>query len=88
MKNPLPLNDYLAIRRSELANDRTFLAFLRTALMFFVSGITMIKIFAGNQSLTVLAYLLLPLSGVVFIWGIVYYLKIRKDFSRHYDLDD
>jgi len=36
----LPLSDHLAIDRTVLANGRTFLAYVRTALALFIIGIT------------------------------------------------
>lgn len=42
---PLTLNDYLAIDRTVLANERTLLSYTRTALTMLVIGGTAIKFF-------------------------------------------
>lgn len=44
-KEGLILRDRLAIDRTASANERTFLAYIRTALALFVSGATFVKIF-------------------------------------------
>jgi len=41
------LRDYLAQDRTKLANERTFLAYLRTAITFSAAGGTLIKIFTS-----------------------------------------
>jgi len=83
-KKELKTNDYLAIKRSELANDRTLLAFMRTGLMFFVSGITIIKVFNSNTVLLFIGYSLIPVSVTIIITGIFYYMKIKKEFKSKY----
>ncbi|MBC8105415.1 MAG: DUF202 domain-containing protein [Anaerolineae bacterium] len=42
---PLTLNDYLAIDRTVLANERTLLSYTRTALTLLVIGGTALKFF-------------------------------------------
>jgi putative membrane protein len=41
----LTLNDYLAIDRTELSNERTLLAYGRTAIALLVTGVSAIKFF-------------------------------------------
>jgi len=63
-------NLVLAIVRTELANRRTLLAYLNTALALFVSGIGMLKLTEDNW-LEWLGFALVPVSIVVAIIGVV-----------------
>ena len=42
------LRDWLALDRTVLANERTFLAYGRTSLGLFLSGVTLIKVFKSE----------------------------------------
>ena len=77
----LILRDRLAIDRTRLSNERTLLAWLRTALMTLVSGITMIKLFEGVVSMEVLGGVLIPLSLVGAVWGTHRYLHTRASIA-------
>jgi len=70
-------NLVLAIVRTELANRRTLLAYLNTALALFVSGIGMLKLTEDNW-LEWLGFALVPVSIVVAIIGVVDYLVLRR----------
>jgi len=72
---PLILRDVLALSRTRLANERTLLAWLRTALMLLVSGITLIKLFEGVKPLEILGAILIPVSMLVAALGARGYIK-------------
>jgi putative membrane protein len=74
---PLILRDVLAIDRTRLANERTLLAWLRTAIMLLVSGVTLIKLFEGITALEVMGALLIPLGLLTAAWGFRRYLHTR-----------
>lgn len=60
-----------------LANERTFLAYMRTALTLFVAGVTFIKFF--EIDLVVKTGGLFVFSGIgVFFVGLVRFLSMRK----------
>src|SRR3989338_797353 len=42
------LADELAVQRTTLANERTWLAYLRTALTLFVAGVTFVQFFSSR----------------------------------------
>ena len=73
----LILRDLLAIDRTRLANERTFLSYLRTAIMMAVSGITFLKLLPEFPVLRYIGYALLPLSLVVFLIGAFQFFKYR-----------
>lgn len=75
--------DELAKQRTELANSRTLMSFVRTALMLFATGITFIKLFIDDETLVLIGNILIPISGLLLIYGIFYFVssknKIRKE---------
>jgi len=82
-KKEIKLSDHLAIKRSELANDRTLLAYLRTGLMFFVSALTIIKLFK-DITWVYLGYSLFPISLFTILTGVIHYNKTNKLFKDMY----
>lgn len=75
-KQNLEMRDILAIDRTKLANERTFLSYLRTAMALVLSGLTFLKVFGQD-----LFYILLAISFIGVGLGIVafgYYRFSRK----------
>ena len=78
----LILREKLAIERTEMANDRTFLSFVRTSLYFAIAGITV-------NSLLNLSYgwfieiLFLVLSVVILSVGIVKFYSQKKRLKEN-----
>lgn len=75
-------NDKLAENRTQMANQRTFLSFVRTALMLFATGITFIKLFAADPLLLFAGWVLLPISAVVLALGLRLYLKMKREIKE------
>ena len=77
----LILRDVLAIDRTRLANERTLLAWLRTGLMALISGMTLIRLFAGQPWLEMSGYVLLPLglAAALFGWHRFWQTKRRSE---------
>jgi len=80
------LRDYLAKDRTMLANERTFLAFLRTSIGFFGTGAGCVK-FLDEPVISIIGYMLIVLSPVMFIWGIMTYLNVTKRINSISDND-
>jgi len=74
----LILRDVLAVDRTRLANERTLLAWLRTALMELVSGVTLIKLFEGILLAEVAGIILLPLGLITAAYGIHRFFHVRS----------
>lgn len=78
----LILREKLAIERTAMANDRTFLSFVRTSLYFAIAGITV-------NSLLNLSYgwlieiLFLVLSVVILTVGIIKYYRQKKKLKEN-----
>lgn len=73
----LNLREHLAAARSIMANERTFLAYQRTALTQLAVTATFLRFF-DHPALTVLGWLLVPTSLVTMVLGLVRYLRMRR----------
>ncbi len=81
MNKDLILRERLAIQRTIMANQSTFLSFLRTSMYFAVAGISLdqlLKLPGGN----VLEYVFLIISAAVLIVGIVNYFIQKKKIAE------
>ncbi len=73
----LDLRELLAASRSVLSNERTFLAYQRTALTQLAVAATFIRFF-DHPALTVVGWLLVPASVVTIVLGVLRYRRMRK----------
>lgn len=65
----LILRDYLALDRTRLANERTLLAYIRTALMLVVAGVTALKLLVVTPAVVITAWLFVVLGVLVLMIG-------------------
>jgi putative membrane protein len=72
----LDLREHLAVVRSVLANERTFLSYQRTALTQLALAASFIRFF-DHPALTVVGWLLLPASAVTIGLGMLRYRRMR-----------
>jgi putative membrane protein len=70
-KEKLSLGDVLALDRTRLANERTFLAYLRASIMIGVSSVSIFKLLPDERLLVILAWAMLPTSLLLAIVGAV-----------------
>jgi len=70
-------HDYLAIYRTVLANERTFLAYIRTILVLAVGAVSLIKLF-DHLIIQTAGWILAFIALVILIIGIVRYRRMRK----------
>ena len=78
------LRDHLAIDRTKLANQRTILAYIRTAIMIFASGITIIKLIPADSFFYLLGILLIILIFPCLAIGFFAYCKVKNNINRMY----
>jgi putative membrane protein len=74
----LTLRDRLAIDRTKLANERTFLAYVRSAIMLFISGVTLVKLFADDAVVVQLGVALIPASVAIVLFGGVRFHHMKR----------
>lgn len=80
----LILRDYLAIERTRLANVRTLFAYIRTSLYLLTAGIGILQIDSISQ-LDGLAWVCITAGIILFFFGFIHYLKIRKQLKCYVD---
>jgi putative membrane protein len=73
----LILRDVLAIDRTRLANERTLLAWLRTASVLLVCGVTLLKRFEGILVMEVTGAALISAGFLTAGLGVRRYLRSR-----------
>jgi putative membrane protein len=97
MKKDLILREKLAIQRTIMANQTTFLSFLRTAMYFLIAAITLknVEIFENTAALELTFYVI---SCILFLFGMInFFIQrqiIRKskihigDFKLEYETEE
>ena len=82
-KKELPLQDNLSIQRTMLANELTFLAYFRTAIIFLGSGLSIYKLHFFSE-IKWLGLTLIIISPLVFLLGIFRYFQVRRNIYKYY----
>lgn len=81
----LILRERLALQRTILANQSTFLAFLRTSMYFFIAGLSLESLLKIDNSF-IIEWFLFTSSFGIFCIGIFNYFKHKKmihDNEKH-----
>lgn len=82
-KEELILRDYLAADRTVLANERTFMAYIRTTIALAATGGTLIHFF-DSVAIRIGGALLIALSAIVLGWRLqrfIYYQRHLKNLQ-------
>ncbi|MCI5083360.1 MAG: DUF202 domain-containing protein [Saprospiraceae bacterium] len=82
-KANLNKTDVLAIERTRLANERTFLAYFRSSIVFLSSGFAIIKINALKE-ITDIGYFLLVIAPLLFLIGLIRFFYVRKKVRKYF----
>ena len=82
-ESELPLSDFLAILRTKLANERTFLAYFRTFVVFLSSGVAIVKL-EFLQSIVEMGYVLIGISPTILLIGVGRLIYVRIKIRRFY----
>ena len=81
----LILREKLALQRTTLANQSTFLSFLRTSMYFLVAGLSVRNLLQVENSLIIeIAFFII--SFLIFVFGIYNFIKHKKsiiDNAKH-----
>lgn len=78
----LILRDYLAIERTILTNDSTFLAYIRTSLTIIVVGVTLFHLYPDNTTLQYASIVLVLLGIFIFITGARTTITMRNKINE------
>lgn len=75
------LRDHLAIDRTMLANESTFLAYIRTGLAVSAAGATLLH-FAGTSVPDFFGAGLLVSGVLIFVFGVARYQRMKKKITH------
>ena len=78
----LILRDRLALDRTHLANERTMLAYIRTAFMLVVAGATAIKAFGDDYLVVVSGWAFLACGAAMGALGAWRFAAVRRRLRR------
>jgi putative membrane protein len=79
-REDLILRDYLAADRTVLANERTFMAFIRTAIALAAAGGSLIHFFE-TAAIKIGGAILIVLAVATMVWGVQRYLHYRRHLA-------
>ncbi len=85
-KSKLILRDVLAIDRTKLANERTFLAYFRSAVVIISSGAAIIKLDFLAEIL-IIGYIFMFVGALLIGIGIARFFYVKKRIESLYKLD-
>lgn len=80
-KEELILRDYLAIDRTILSNESTFLAYIRTSLAVIAAGATLIH-FIDKFSVKIFGGVLIIIGLIILVIGYLRYRSIDKEIKE------
>lgn len=81
METDLILREKLSIERTIMANQTTFLSFLRTALYFLVAGLSIRNLLKmTDDNIIHLSFYII--SGIILLIGIFNYFKQNKKIAK------
>lgn len=84
-KEEIKLNDYLALERTRLANERTLFSYIRTALYLTLGGLAFMEM-QDFKTIKWLAPVCFVLSVLILLTGIMKYFLMRKRLNKFYTL--
>lgn len=77
--------DLLAIERTRLANERTFLSYFRSSVVILSSGFAIVGLDALEE-ITDLGIFLLLLGPGILVLGIGRFIYVKKQIKKYYTL--
>tara|TARA_Y100000385_G_C12886878_1_gene548215 strand:- start:525 stop:800 length:276 start_codon:yes stop_codon:yes gene_type:complete len=84
-KNKPNAQQVLAMMRTDLANERTLLAYGRTALMFTATGVTLVKFFPLSYGLNTTGWALGGIGIVIGILGIKRFTAMQQRLRQQHE---
>ncbi|MFW6270676.1 MAG: DUF202 domain-containing protein [Bacillota bacterium] len=82
INDELSLRELLAIDRTILSNQRTFLAYIRTALTLLLGGVGLRSLLETSRIYGSLGLIFIIISIVFFILGIYKFIKKKKHIDK------
>lgn len=85
VREKIILRDHLALQRTKLANERTLLTYVRTALYLIIAGIA----FLGMKDFEGMPYIgitCLVVSVLIVIFGFIRFMQLKKQLDETYKM--
>lgn len=83
-QDKLILRDHLALERTRLANERTFMAYIRSALYLLVGGLALLQL-EGHGDFSGVGWLSIGLAATFVIIGTIRFFKLKHQLASYYD---
>lgn len=78
----LILRENLALQRTILANQSTFLSFLRTSMYFLVAGLSINNLFEIEDGAILYQILFYTVSAAILAFGVINYLRQNRKINE------
>lgn len=72
------LRDYLAVDRTMMANETSFMSYIRTALTLVAVGATLVKFFAQQLDMEILGMAFIVIGGWLAFYGYMRFRQVDK----------
>lgn len=83
VREKMILRDHLALQRTKLANERTLLTYIRSALYLIIAGIAFLNVKEFEQT-PYLSYLCFFFCGLLFFIGVIRFWQLKKQINVLY----
>lgn len=80
----LKLTDILALERTYLANERTLLAYARSAFALFIAGVSFLKLFHNDTFFVQLGWGFIVISPLILFLGAYRSWRMHRQIQSHY----
>ena len=74
--------DFLALVRTDLANERTLLAYGRTALMVSATGATLLKFYPDSLAVRAASWPLVAFGILIALFGMIRFARLQSRLHR------
>jgi putative membrane protein len=81
--NEISRTDFLAMERTKLANERTFLAYFRSFVVMTSSGFAVLKLEMLQQLLT-LGYFFIVAGIMMLVIGVVRFYYVKRKLAKYF----
>lgn len=82
-KHNLEIRDNLAMERTKLANERTFLSYMRTGTAMVLAGLTFIKVFEDDPFYIGIGLAFIPIGLGITLFGYFRFSAKKREVARH-----
>jgi len=86
-KEPIIMRDYLALERTRLANERTLMAYVRTALYLLLGGIAFLQM-QDFEHIRWFGLVIIILSFLMALFGLIRFFAINEGLNQYYNKPD